>query len=59
MVILYKDPKGENIFERNNTLSQLSAVKGSFIELDKERMLERRVRDLEMRLGKYEVWGPL
>ena len=56
MVILYKDPKGENIFERTNTLSQLSAMKGSVIELDRERMLEKRVQDLERRLRKYEVW---
>lgn len=54
MVILYKDPKGENIFERNNTMSQLS-MKGSVMELDRERTLEKKVRDLEMRLGKYEM----
>eukprot|EP00731_Ephydatia_muelleri_P031741 Em0023g248a len=59
MVILYKDPKGENIFERTNTLSQLSAMKGSVIELDRERMLEKRVQDLERRLRKYEAVEPM
>lgn len=54
MVILYKDPKGENIFERaqsQGTLN-LTAVGDSKNEFGD---LEKHCTELEGRLGKYEV----
>ena len=49
MVILYKDPKGEKIFERTQSVSQT----GNY-EVDVDN-LEKHCRDLENRLGRYEV----
>ena len=48
MVILYKDPKGEKIFERTYSVSQT----GGNQDVDE---LERHCRELEQRLGRYEV----
>ena len=49
MVILYKDPKGEKIFERTHSVSQMTATNCNFDDL------ERHCKELESRLGKYEV----
>ena len=47
MVILYKDPKGEKIFERTYSVSQTGG--------NQDEDLERHCRELEERLGRYEV----
>ena len=49
MVILYKDPKGEKIFERTHSLSQATAMNCDVDDL------EKHCKELEGRLGKYEV----
>lgn len=49
MVILYKDPKGEKIFERTHSVSQMTATNCNFDDL------EKHCKQLESRLGKYEV----
>ena len=49
MVILYKDPKGEKIFERTHSVSQMTATNCNFDDL------EKHCKELENRLGKYEV----
>lgn len=56
MVILYKDPKGEKIFERGGSQAtlNLTAVDASKNELGD---LEKYCTELEGRLGKYEVFG--
>lgn len=54
MVILYKDPKGEYIFERRQSQGtlNLTAVDDSKNEFGD---LEKYCTELEGRLGKYEV----
>lgn len=52
MVILYKDPKGEKIFDRRQSQGTLNAT---VIEDTKIDDLEKHCSDLESRLGKYEV----
>ena len=49
MVILYKDPQGEKIFERTHSVSQATATNCNVDDL------ERHCKELESRLGKYEV----
>ena len=49
MVILYNDPKGEKIFERTYSVSQATATNHEFGDL------EKHCKELENRLGKYEV----
>lgn len=49
MVILYKDPKGEKIFERTHSISQVTATNCNVNEL------EKHCKELETRLGQYEV----
>ena len=57
MVILYKDPKGEFIF--NRSMSQVAGtITGmSLNDAERERLrdLEIHCRDIEARLGKHEV----
>lgn len=50
MVILYKDPKGEKIFERTHSVSQMTVNATNNCD-----DLEKYCRELEGRLGKYEV----
>lgn len=53
MVILYKDPKGENIFDGGQSQGTLNISSGDDkIELSD---LQKHCLDLETRLGKYEV----
>ena len=49
MVILYKDPEGKKIFERTYSVSQATATNCNVEDL------EKHCKDLENRLGKYEV----
>ena len=51
MVMLYKDPEGENIFDRGQTNTTLNAG------LDESKLedLELHCVELERRLGNYEV----
>lgn len=57
MVILYKDPRGEFIF--NRSMSQVhGTITGMSLndsEREKLRDLEVHCRDIESRLAKYEV----
>ena len=56
MVNLYKDPKGEHIFK--HSMSQYHPTNTytlSDAEREKLRNLERHCKDLETRLGRYEV----
>lgn len=60
MIILYKDPRGERIFNRSMSQGQptLTGMSLSDAERDKLHDLEKHCRDLETRLGKYEVRCP-
>ena len=55
MVILYKDPRGEFIF--NRSMSQAAGTVTSLNDAERDRLhdLEVHCRDIESRLGKYEV----
>ena len=57
MVILYKDPKGERIFNRSMSQAQaaMTGLSMNDAERDKLHDLEGHCKDLETRLGKYEV----
>jgi len=57
MVILYRDPKGERIFERSNSMRHNTITGVSLSDQERDRMmeLEKHCRDLEGRLSKYEV----
>ncbi len=58
MVILYKDPKGEKIFERGQSQGTLntSAIDDANRVSDEQfQNLEKHCVELEGRLGKYEV----
>ena len=55
MVILYKDPRGEFIFNRSMSQVQGTITSLNDAERDKLRDLEVYCRDIESRLGKYEV----
>lgn len=57
MVILYKDPHGEKIF--NRSMSQaLPTMSMSDAERERLRDLTLHCKDLESRLSKYEVSDP-
>jgi gamma-aminobutyric acid type B receptor len=58
MVILYKDPNGEFIFNRSMSQAQGTNISLSDGEREKLRDLESHCRDLESRLGKYEHVKP-
>ena len=55
MVILYKDPRGEFIF--NRSMSQAAGTVTSLNDAERDRLrdLEVHCREIESRLGKYEV----
>ena len=56
MVILYKDPKGEKIFERGQSQGTLNATAIDDAKIsDDFQTLEKHCNELEGRLGKYEV----
>ena len=56
MVILYKDPHGEHIF--NRAMSQgMATMSMTDAEREKVRDLELHCKDIESRLSKYEVKG--
>ena len=56
MVILYRDPKGEKIFERTYSASQPTLTHvGDNEVMDRMNELEKHTREMERRLGKYEV----
>ena len=57
MVILYKDPKGERIFNRSMSQAQAAMTGLSLNDAERDKLhdLERHCKDLETRLGKYEV----
>ena len=55
MIILYKDPKGEKIFDRGQSQGTLNLTTIEDNKLDQVNGLERHCQDLENRLGKYEV----
>lgn len=56
MIILYRDPKGQKIFERTYSASQptLTNVENNEI-VNSYNELEKHSKDLEIRLAKYEV----
>jgi gamma-aminobutyric acid type B receptor len=58
MVILYKDPRGEFIFNRSMSQVQGTITSLNDAERDKLRDLEVYCRDIESRLGKYETVQP-
>ena len=58
MSSLYRDPKGEYIFERSDSMRRPTLTGVSTLnDNERERMmeLERHCRDIESRLAKYEV----
>ena len=56
MVVLYKDPRGEKIFDRSYSQSH-PTFSETLNDADRERLveLEKHCRNLEGRLSKYEV----
>ena len=50
MVMLYKDPKGEKIFDRGQSQGTLNNIDDTNVE-----DLEQHCLDLEKRLSNYEV----
>jgi len=60
MIILYKDPRGEYIFNRSMSQAQATLTGMSLSDAERDRLhdLERHCRELEARLGKYEVRCP-
>lgn len=55
MVILYKDPKGEKIFDRGQSQGTLNLTAIEDTKVDNFNDLERHCKEMETRLGKYEV----
>lgn len=57
MVILYKDPRGEFIFNRGMSQMQITNTGMSLNDSEREKLrdLEVHCRDIENRLSKYEV----
>lgn len=55
MVILYKDPKGEKIFDRGQSQGTLNATVIDDAKIEQINELEKHCLELESRLGKYEV----
>lgn len=53
MVILYKDPKGEMIF--NQTTHSQSQLTNQIVADEQIIELEKHCREIEQRLGKHEV----
>ncbi len=54
MVMLYKDPKGEKIFDRGQTQGTLNTVMDEY-KVENFNDLEEHCVDLERRLSKHEV----
>ena len=54
MVILYKDPKGEKIFDRGQSQGTLNITTAGDDKIELSD-LQKHCLDLENRLGKYEV----
>lgn len=54
MVILYKDPKGENIFDRGQSQATLNITSADDDKIELSE-IQKHCLDLETRLGKYEV----
>ena len=53
---LYKDPYGENIFERSASRPSFSSgVELTAVERDRMKAMSERITELEERLSKYEV----
>ena len=57
MVILYRDPQGENIFERTGSINRPGTLNGTVNDEDRARIaeLDRHCKQLSTRLSKYEV----
>ena len=57
MIILYKDPHGELIFNRSMSQVQGTMTGMSLNDSEREKLrdLEVHCRDIETRLGKHEV----
>ena len=55
MVILYKDPKGEKIFDRGQSQGTLNLTAVDDARIEQFGDLEKHCTDLETRLSKYEV----
>ena len=55
MVILYKDPKGEKIFDRGQSQGTLNLTAADEARIEQFGDLEKHCLDLESRLAKYEV----
>lgn len=58
MLSLYRDPKGQYIFERSDSMRRPTLTGVSTLndhERDRMMELERHCRDIESRLAKYEV----
>lgn len=55
MVILYKDPKGEKIFDRGQSQGTLNMTAIDDIKVEQYGDLEKHCFEIETRLSKYEV----
>lgn len=55
MVILYKDPKGEKIFDRGQSQGTLNLTAADEARIEQFGDLEKHCLELESRLSKYEV----
>ena len=55
MIILYKDPKGEKIFDRGQSQGTINATNLGDTKIEGSNDLEKHCIELESRLGKYEV----
>lgn len=55
MVILYKDPNGEKIFDRGQSQGTLNLTAADEARIERFDDLEKHCLDIESRLAKYEV----
>lgn len=55
MVILYKDPKGEKIFDRGQSQGTLNDTGLDVAKIEQFSDLEKHCMELESRLAKHEV----
>ena len=55
MVMLYKDPHGEKIFDRGQTQLTLNNTGADEFKIENYDELEKHCRNLEVRLKKHEV----
>lgn len=55
MVLLYKDPDGEKIFDRGHSQATLNATIADDAKIEQYNDLEHHCIELERRLGNYEV----